>query len=106
VGDLYTTPDSALAGHLVSVVANSTGRATFQVVSEHLKVWDIIRRSIVVHSLTHSQSSSQPGSRVMCGIIARSAGLFQNTKKVCTCDGVTIWDEAEKVQQTDLRAAL
>lgn len=45
-------------------------------------------------------------SRVMCGIIARSAGLFQNTKKVCTCDGVTIWDEAEKVQQTDLRAAL
>jgi copper chaperone for superoxide dismutase len=31
-----------------------------------------------------------------CGIIARSAGLFQNPKKVCTCDGVTIWDEAEK----------
>ena len=28
-----------------------------------------------------------------CGIIARSAGLFQNPKKVCACDGVTIWDE-------------
>ena len=34
--------------------------------------------------------------RIMCGVIARSAGLFENTKKVCTCDGVTIWDEAKK----------
>ena len=43
--------------------------------------------------------------REMCGIIARSAGLFQNTKKVCTCDGVTIWEEAEKAK-TRTKAAL
>ena len=35
----------------------------------------------------------------MCGIIARSAGLFQNPKKVCTCDGVTVWDEAQKARE-------
>ena len=38
----------------------------------------------------------------MCGIVARSAGLFQNTKRVCTCDGVTIWDEAEKSKSSRL----
>lgn len=33
-------------------------------------------------------------SRLSCGIIARSAGLFQNSeKKICSCDGVTIWNE-------------
>ena len=32
-------------------------------------------------------------SRVGCGIIARSSGLFENNKRICACDGVTIWDE-------------
>lgn len=34
--------------------------------------------------------------RLACGIIARSAGIFQNFKRICACDGVTIWDEREK----------
>ncbi len=47
-------------------------------------------------------------SRVAGGIIARSAGLFQNPKKVCTCDGVTIWDEARKNKGggADIKAVL
>ena len=31
--------------------------------------------------------------RLACGIIARSAGLFQNPKQNCSCDGLTIWEE-------------
>ena len=31
--------------------------------------------------------------RLACGIIARSAGLFENSKKICACDGLTLWDE-------------
>ena len=34
--------------------------------------------------------------RLLCGVIARSAGLFQNSKRLCTCDGVSIWDEAQR----------
>lgn len=34
--------------------------------------------------------------RLACGIIARSSGLFQNTKKICACDGLTIWDERDR----------
>lgn len=36
------------------------------------------------------------GPRLSCGIISRSAGLFENRKKFCACDGVTIWDERDK----------
>ena len=36
------------------------------------------------------------GSGLACGIIARSAGLGENLKKICACDGVTIWDERNK----------
>lgn len=34
--------------------------------------------------------------RLACGIIARSSTLFQNTKKICACDGLTLWDERDK----------
>lgn len=33
--------------------------------------------------------------RIACGIIARSAGLFENDKKICACDGVTLWEERD-----------
>ncbi|GBM91918.1 hypothetical protein AVEN_136225-1, partial [Araneus ventricosus] len=29
-------------------------------------------------------------------IIARSAGLFENPKRICQCDGVTVWDETSQ----------
>lgn len=35
-------------------------------------------------------------SRLVCGIIARSAGLFQNPKQICACDGVTLWEERDR----------
>lgn len=34
--------------------------------------------------------------RLACGIIARSSGLFENAKRLCECDGVSIWDERNK----------
>lgn len=34
--------------------------------------------------------------RLACGVISRSAGLFENTKKICACDGLTLWDERDR----------
>uniref|UniRef100_A0A4W5PPZ9 Copper chaperone for superoxide dismutase n=1 Tax=Hucho hucho TaxID=62062 RepID=A0A4W5PPZ9_9TELE len=50
-------------------------------------VWDVIGRSLVVDN---------SGQRLACGIIARSAGLFQNAKQICACDGVTLWEERDR----------
>ncbi|CAG2195080.1 CCS [Mytilus edulis] len=54
------------------------------------KVWDIIGRSCVLHDQAQSTDN-----RLLCGIVARSAGLFQNTKRICACDGVPVWDERD-----------
>ena len=35
--------------------------------------------------------------RVACGIIARSAGILQNVKKICLCSGKTLWEEKADV---------
>ena len=45
-GYLFTQP----AGYLCSVTPDETGRAVFQTVSNRIKVWDIIGRSMVIHT--------------------------------------------------------
>lgn len=90
------------AGDLGNVVADAAGRAAFLLHDDVLKVWDVIGRALVVHAdaddlgkTGHPQSAvtGNAGARVACGLIARSAGVRQNTKQVCACDGVTLWGE-------------
>ncbi|XP_055629259.1 copper chaperone for superoxide dismutase [Toxorhynchites rutilus septentrionalis] len=71
------------------ISSDENGRATIHFTNNQLKVSDIIGRSVVIVEL-------QSDTRLACGIIARSAGIFENYKKICACDGVTIWDERNK----------
>ncbi|KAJ8281824.1 hypothetical protein COCON_G00043430 [Conger conger] len=92
-------------GDLGNIVADSSGRASFRLEDSQLKVWDIIGRSLVVDSGEDdlgrgghplSKQTGNSGERLACGIIARSASLFQNIKTICACDGVTIWEERDR----------
>ncbi|CAH2324790.1 copper chaperone for superoxide dismutase [Pelobates cultripes] len=91
-------------GDLGNIFANDDGRAIFRVENNRLKVWDIIGRSLVVDEkeddlgqgyLPLSKITGNSGKRLAFGIIARSAGLYENVKKICSCDGVTIWEERD-----------
>jgi len=108
-GARHGSPDSGEsgrhAGDLGNIRADESGRAKFRIVDPILKVWDVIGRSVVVSSdkddfglgcSTRSKIDGNCGVGLACGIIARSAGLGENTKKICQCDGVTIWDERNK----------
>lgn len=33
-------------------------------------------------------------------MVARAAGLFQNPKRVCSCDGITLWEERDRTHGT------
>ncbi|XP_003941272.1 copper chaperone for superoxide dismutase isoform X2 [Saimiri boliviensis] len=92
-------------GDLGNVCADADGRAIFRMEDEQLKVWDVIGRSLIIdegeddlgrggHPL--SKITGNSGERLACGIIARSAGLFQNPKQICSCDGLTIWEERDR----------
>lgn len=97
--------DRRHAGDLGNIVADETGRATFRIIDEVLKVSDIIGRSVAVTerrddlgrgSSPTSKIDGDSGKPVACGIIARSAGIFQNPKRICACDGVVVWDEKDR----------
>ena len=46
--------------------------------------------------LTLFQINGNVGKLLSCGIIARASGLFENNKRICACDGVSLWDERNK----------
>ena len=91
-------------GDLGNINADDRKRAQFRLESPDVKVWDVIGRSIVVTeheddlgkgNNSQSKIDGNSGQRLAYGIIARSAGLFQNTKKICACTGKTLWEERD-----------
>ncbi|CAL5869510.1 uncharacterized protein PFLUO_LOCUS3740 [Penicillium psychrofluorescens] len=58
-------------------------------------IWELIGRSMVV-------SSSQEGPfkredpNTLVGVIARSAGVWDNDKMVCSCSGKNVWQERQE----------
>lgn len=97
--------DKRHAGDLGNIEADLNGRAKFRFIDRIITVPEIIGRSIVVTENAddfgtggneQSLIDGNSGARLACGIIARSAGIFQNFKRICACDGVTIWDERDK----------
>ncbi|KAF6019888.1 CCS [Bugula neritina] len=102
-GDIFVglsnlnSQDKHLYGDLGKIQSNNLGRSNFRIQSERVKVWDIIGRSMLVSSPLDSalanKSENSGWTKIACGIIARSAGIFENFKKICACDGTTLWDE-------------
>lgn len=70
------------------ITPDDFGRAIIRTVDENLNVSELIGRSIAI--------SSTSDNSFVCGIISRAAGIFQNWKRICACDGVTIWDERDR----------
>lgn len=102
-------------GDLGNISADKNGRASFRIEDKNIKVWDVIGRSLVVHhgeddlgrgsdELSKITGNSGPG--LSCGIIARSAGLFQNTKKYCACDGKILWEDKPLSTPTSMPSQL
>lgn len=98
VGNVYDTghlrEDGSKVGLVGAVGADANGRAAFRIEDKAIRISDIIGRSLVIEEFG--------GKRVGCGIVARSAGLFENPKTICACDGVSIWDENNRKAKASL----
>ena len=77
-------------GDLGTLEANEKGEAFYSGVKEKLRVADLIGRSVVVYA---TEDKSEHG--INAAVIARSAGVGENYKKLCTCDGTTIWEATD-----------
>jgi copper chaperone for superoxide dismutase len=59
-----------------------------------IQIWELIGRSIVVSRRQENFDKEDPDTLV--GVIARSAGVWDNDKTVCSCSGKTVWEERKE----------
>lgn len=60
-----------------------------------IEVWELIGRSIVVSKLPEGKFKKEDPDTLV-GVIARSAGVWDNDKTVCSCSGKTVWEERKE----------
>ncbi|KAI9750927.1 MAG: hypothetical protein M4579_006250 [Chaenotheca gracillima] len=60
-----------------------------------IQIWEMIGRSMVISKQRDGRfQRSDPDTLV--GVIARSAGIWENDKTVCSCSGKTLWEERQE----------
>jgi copper chaperone for superoxide dismutase len=84
------SPPRAAKGILGSIEVGKSGLGSV-FLDRPIQIWEIIGRSIVVSQQTNQFNREDPNTFV--GVIARSAGVWDNDKTVCSCSGKTVWEE-------------
>lgn len=92
---LHNPPGAAFA---VNFDVNSEGEGRF-VGEVEWCVADIIGRGMLVAPDSEGEGKRE-GEGVVVGVVARSAGVWENERKVvCSCSGMTVWEERDGVRR-------
>lgn len=91
-GDGTTQP----RGILGTIQIGTNGRGA--VFLDHpFQVWEVIGHAMVISKQQEGESDTQAelanDENTVVGVIARSAGMWDNDKTVCSCTGKTLWEE-------------
>lgn len=79
-----------LVGEIPWVVGEMVGRGVVvERVYEDDGDGDVERRQ--------GQRNGEGAATVVVGVVARSAGAWENDKVVCACSGKTVWEEREEM---------
>ncbi|KAI0200488.1 heavy-metal-associated domain-containing protein [Astrocystis sublimbata] len=79
-------------GFLGSVEVGKDGRGA--VFLDHdVQIWEMIGHAMVLTSQEESHGEIKNDKNTVTGVIARSAGMWDNDKTVCSCTGKTLWEE-------------
>ncbi|CAK4030541.1 Cu,Zn superoxide dismutase [Lecanosticta acicola] len=61
-----------------------------------IQIWEMIGRSMVVSRQPADGKFDKEDPDTLVGVIARSAGVWDNDKTVCSCSGKTVWEERKE----------
>lgn len=58
-----------------------------------IQIWELIGRAMVVSKQHEGEGTYANDEHTLVGVIARSSGVWDNDKTVCSCSGKTLWEE-------------
>ena len=79
-------------GVLGNVVIDNGGKGSL-VDKVGWRVEDMFGRGILVQKVGGTKRAEPRGDDSVVGVVARSAGIWENEKMVCSCSGKTVWEE-------------
>ncbi|EED18532.1 superoxide dismutase copper chaperone Lys7, putative [Talaromyces stipitatus ATCC 10500] len=80
------------------VNVNDAGKGNV-LIDQPVAIWELIGRSMVVSKNKEGPFKAEDADTIV-GVIARSAGVWDNDKMVCSCSGKNVWEERkEQVQK-------
>jgi copper chaperone for superoxide dismutase len=95
-GPVWASPSSLSGiegrGVMGSVEVGKDGRGS-AFINHPFQVWEVIGHAIVVSRQDESAGPVRNDAHTLVGIVARSAGIWENDKTVCSCSGKTLWEE-------------
>lgn len=77
-----------------AVSVNEAGRGSV-FLDRPVAVWEMIGRSMVLSKIRDGPFR-QDDPNTLVGVIARSAGVWDNDKTVCSCSGKNVWQERQE----------
>ena len=99
MGKVFAGLQETRNGELGTVKVDKEGRG--ELVDEiKWPIWEAVGRGIVVQREEGGGESASEKDRreeVVVGVVARSAGVWENEKVVCGCSGKTVWEEREEM---------
>ena len=86
--------DSEPRGIFGAVQVGKDGRGS-AFLDQPVSIWEIIGHSMVVTKQQEGAFQTEDPDTLV-GVIARSAGVWDNDKTVCSCSGKTVWEERKE----------
>ena len=93
MGGVFAGFEGDKAGNLGNLEVDKTGRGSM-VGEVDWRIWELVGRGVVVERLGED---TEGGNGLVVGVVARSAGVWENEKVVCGCSGKTVWEEREEM---------
>jgi hypothetical protein len=86
-------------GLLGALEVDRDGRGSI-ILTTNVQVWEIIGHAMAVSRCNEADGSTPLDENdVLVGVIARSAGMWDNDKTVCSCTGKNLWQERQDMTQ-------
>ena len=93
MGGVFTGLEADKTGNLGCLEVDATGKGSL-VAEVEWRVWEMVGRGVVVE---RSGEVKDMRDGLVVGVVARSAGVWENEKVVCACSGKTVWEEREEM---------
>ncbi|KAL8790796.1 MAG: hypothetical protein Q9213_000420 [Squamulea squamosa] len=96
LGDIYRGEDGDRNGELGVLEVDEKGRGNL-VGEVGWRVGEMVGRGLCVQPIGADDFHGIDGKGEVVGVVARSAGVWENEKVVCGCSGKTIWEERQEM---------